>query len=202
MAPFNGTSELDSIILNSIEVESVLKSLASGKAFGSNGLNNRILKELSKELAQPLCNFFNFSLDKGVLPSSYKETNVCPIHKKDQISLVNNYRPISLLNAEVKVFERLIFKHLFNHLQENSFLTSLQSGIMPGDSTVNQLTFLYNIFCQALDANKEIRVVFCGDSKAFDSVRHAGLLRKLEAAGVIGKLLNWFKTTYLTEDNV
>ena len=193
MAPFNGTSELDSIILNSFEVENVLKSLASGKASGPNGLNNRILKELSKELAQPLCNFFDFSLDKGVLPSSYKEANVCPIHKKDERSLVNNYRPISLLNAEVKVFERLIFKHLFNHLQENSFLTSLQSGFMPGDSTVNQLTFLYNIFCQALDANKEIQVVFCDISKAFDRVWHAGLLRKLEAAGVTGKLLNWFK---------
>ena len=110
MAHFNGTSELDSIFLNSIEVESVLKSLTSGKASGPNGLNNRILKELSKELAQPLCNFFNFSLDKGVLPSSYKEANVCPIHKKDKRSLVNNYRPISLLNAEVKVFERLILK--------------------------------------------------------------------------------------------
>ena len=193
LVPFNGTSELDSIILNSIEVESVLKSLASGKASGPNGLNNRILKELSKELAQPLCNFFNFSLDEGVLPSSYEEANVCPIHKKDERSLVNNYRPISLLNAEVKVFERLIFKHLFNHLQENSFLTSLQSGFMPGDSTVNQLTFLYNIFCQALDANKETRVVFCDISKAFDRVWHAGLLRKLEAAGVTGKLLNWFK---------
>ena len=107
---------------------------------------------------------------------------------------MNNYRPISLLNAEVKVFERLIFKHLFNNLQENSFLTSLQSGFMPGDSTVNQLTFLYNIFCQALDANKEIPVFI---SKAFDHVWHAGLLRKLEAAGVTGKHLNWFKNYLL-----
>ena len=69
---------------------------------------------------------------------------------------------------------------------------------MPGDSTVNQLTFLYNIFCQALNANKEIRVVFCDISKAFDHVWHAGLLRKLEAAGVTGKLLNWFKN-YLSD---
>ena len=119
LAPFNGTSELDSIILNSIEVESVLKSLASGKASGLNG--PYIKDELSKELAQPLCNFFNVSLDMGVLPSSYKEAIVCPIRKKDERSLVNNYRQISLLNAEVKVFERLIFKHLFNHLHENSF---------------------------------------------------------------------------------
>ena len=132
-----------------------------------------------------------------MLPSSYKEANLCPIHKKDERYLVNNYRVISLLNAEVKVFERLIFKHLFNHLQENSFQTSLQSGCIPGDSTVNQLTYLYNIFCQALDANKEIRVVFCDISKAFDRVWHAGLLRKLEAAGFTGKLLNWFKNYLL-----
>ena len=92
---------MDLIILNYIEVESVLKSLASGKASEPNE-SYRILKELSKELAQPLCNFFNFSLDKGVLPSSYKEATVCPIHKKDERSLVNNYRPISLHNAEVR----------------------------------------------------------------------------------------------------
>ena len=127
-APFNGTSELDSIILNSIEVESVLNSLVSGKASGPNGLNNRILKELSKELAQPLCNFFNFSLDKGVLPSSYKEANVCPIHKKDERSLVNNYRPISLLNAEPFAGKQF------------SYLSTV--WYLPGDSTVNQLTFL------------------------------------------------------------
>ena len=84
LTPFNVTSVLDSIILNSIEV--VLKSLASGKTPRPNEFtsNNRILKELSKELAKPLC---NFSLDKGVLPSSYKEANVCPVHKK----IINQY---------------------------------------------------------------------------------------------------------------
>ena len=54
---------------------------------------------------------------------------------------------------------------------------------------MNQLTFLYKILWQALDASKEIQVIFCDISKAFDRVWHAGLLRKLEAAGVTGKLL-------------
>ena len=62
---------------------------------------------------------------------------------------------------------------------------------------MKQLTFLYNIFCQAPDANKEIRVVFCDISKDFDLVWHAGLLRKLDAAGVTGKLLNWFRNYLL-----
>ena len=103
-----------------------------------------------------------------------------------------------MLNSEDKVFERLIFKHLYNHLRDNNVLSSLQSGFIQGDSTVNQLSFLYNTFCQALDMGKEVRVVFCDIRKAFDRVWHAGLLHKLKAAGVQGELLKWF-TNYLAE---
>ena len=78
------------------------------------------------------------------------------------------------------------------------FLTPLQSGFIPEDSTTNQLTFLYNTFCQALDSGKEIRVVFCDISKAFDRVWHKGLLGKLRAASISGSLLSWFES-YLSE---
>ena len=111
--------------------------------------------------------------------------------KKDDYSLVSNHRPISLLNSEDKVFERLIFQHLYmyNHLRDNSVLSSLQSGFIQGDSTVNQLTFLYNTFRQALDMGKEVTVVFCDIRKAFDRVWHAGLFHKIKAADVQGKFL-------------
>ena len=64
---------------------------------------------------------------------------------------------------------------------------------MPGDSTVYQLA-LYNTFCQTLDAGKEVRVVFCDISEAFDRVWYSGLLLKLQAAGVTGEVLAWFKS--------
>ena len=132
------------------------------------------------------------------MPASYKEANVCPIHKKRDSSNVCNYRPVSLLNSENKVLERLIFKNLYNHLLDNNFMSSFQSGFIPGDSTENQLTFLYHIFCEALDAGKEVRAVFCDISKAFHRVWHTGLLYKLRAAGVTGNLLQWFKN-YLSD---
>ena len=127
LPPYNVESTLNSIILIPLEVESVLKSLPIGKASGPNGSSNRILKELSKELALPLCVLFNRSLRQGEILSQWKEANVCPIHKKDDPSLVSTHRPISLLNSEDKVFERLIFKHLYNHLRDNNVLSSLQS---------------------------------------------------------------------------
>ena len=73
-------------------------------------------------------------------------------------------------------------------------LSSLQSGFIPGDSTVNQLAYLYHIFTEALDAGKEVRTVFCDISKAFDRVWHEGLIYKLKAAGVSGDVLRWFQS--------
>ena len=187
-------TQLSHIVLTPLEVESVLKALTVGKASGPNELSDRFLRELSCELSSPFCSFFNHSLRMGIVPSTYKEANVSPVPKKGDLSLVNNYRPISLLSSEAKVFERLIFKHLYNHTRDNNLLTSLQSGFIPGDSTINQLTFLYNTFCQALDSGKEVRAIFCDISKAFDHVWHVVLLHNLRTAGVSGDVLVWFQS--------
>ena len=90
-------SRLDSIVFTRLEVESVLKSLALGKASGPNGLSNRILRELSNELLTPFCSLFNQFLRSGTFPTQYKEANVCPVPKKGDTSIVSNYRPISLI---------------------------------------------------------------------------------------------------------
>ena len=105
---------------------------------------------------------------------------------------IHHYRPISLLNTLDKVLERLLFKHVFNFLRHNNFLSPLQSGFIPGDSTVNQLTYLYDTFCHALDHGKDVRAVFFDISKTFDKVCHKGLLAKLKSARFSGHILDWF----------
>ena len=66
------------------------------------------------------------------------------------------------------------------------------------DSAINQLLSRTNEFGKALDEGKEIRVVFCDISKAFDRAWHTGLLNKLENIGIQGSLLLWIKN-YLTD---
>ena len=61
----------------------------------------------------------------------------------------------------------MVFKRLFSLLQENNVLTSFQSGFIPGDSSVNQLIFLYSVFCKAFDDGLEVRSVCVDISKAF-----------------------------------
>ena len=186
-----------SLIITPSEIELVLISLPLGKAVGPDGLNNRMLREIAHELSVSFCTLVNMSLQLGVVPDIWKVSHVCPIYKKDDPTLVSNYRRISLLNALDKVAERVVFTHLYNHFRDNNILTPLQSGLIPKDSTIKQLTFLYNKFCQALDNGKEVRVVFCDISKAFDRVWHAGLLCKREAVGISDSLLSWF-SSYLS----
>ena len=78
--------------------------------------------------------------------------------------------PFLLLNSIEKVFERIIFKHVYNYLKDINYFTPFQSGFMPGDSTVNQVTGLYNEICKALDDGLEFRAVFFDITKAFDKV--------------------------------
>ena len=186
------SNTLSELILTPTETELVIKSLKSDKAPGPDGINNTILKESARELSFPLCNLFNYSLQICKMPSSWKEANVTVIFKKGDPSLPSNYRPISLLNTMEKVFERLIFKHLFNHLRFNNFLSPVQSGFTPGDSTVNQLLSIYDTLCKSLDNGLEVRVIFFDISKAFDKVWHKGLLTKLKHAGLTKLLYDWF----------
>ena len=187
----DNVSTLDTLNFTPIEVENVLKSLKTGKATGPDHINNRILKELSRPLSSPLCELFNFSVSSGKVPDIWKQANITPIFKKDDASDPSNYRPISLLSCIGKVLEKLLHKYVFNFFRDNAVITVLQSGFMPGDSTVNQLVDVYNTFCKALDEGKEVRALFCDISKAFDRVWHEGFLFKLSLAGIKGQLLDW-----------
>ena len=187
---------LQSLGVTSDEVKPTLLSLPTGKASVPDLISNIILKELAQPLSSPLQDLFNVSLNKGKIPSIWKQANVTPILKKDDLSEVSNYSPISLLSTVGKVLEKIVHKRIFNFFQENHVKTALLSGFVPGDSTVNQLTDLYNTFCQALDEGKEVRAIFCDINKAFDRVWHKGLLYKLSSVGISGSLLQWF-TDYL-----
>ena len=184
--------KLDSISVSSDEVTSVLTSLNIGKASGPDSINNRLLKELAQPLTPPLKDLFNYSFAIGKVPSIWKQANVSPIYKKDDPSVVSNYRPISLLSTVGQILERIVHKHILNFFQKHHIITTLQSGFVPGDSTVNQLVDIYNTFCKALDDGKEVRAIFCDISKAFDRVWHKGLIYKLKTVGISGSVLLWF----------
>ena len=191
-------ASFEDLLITEEEVLDQLKGLKTNKASGPDLISPRMLKEASKDICPSLTRLFNMSIRLGRVPSLWKRANVIPVHKKKERDCVGNYRPVSLLSCAGKLQEKVIFKHLYNFLQFNKLISPVQSGFRPGDSTVNQLIHIYHIISGALDKNKDVRLVFCDISKAFDRVWHKGLLFKLSKIGVKGKLLEWF-TDYLSD---
>ena len=63
-----------------------------------------------------------------------------------------------------------MFEHIYSHLRDNSILTAYQFGFTPSNSTINQLTYMYDPFFNACHSGKEFRAVFCDINRAFDRV--------------------------------
>ena len=81
----------------------------------------------------------------------------------------------------VAILEKIVNKHTFNFCRDNSILIALQSGFVPGDSTVNQrVDLILSAKLLMKVKKKEVCSVLCDISKAFDRVWHRGLLYKLK----------------------
>ena len=159
-----------------------------------------MIKLCGQSLILPLNLIFNNILRTAKFPKQWKRANVTPVHKKESKQLVKNYRPNSLLPIFAKMFEKIIFKHLYNHLIQNELITNNQSGFRPGDSVTNQLIFLLYEILKNFDCleNLQTRSVYLDMSKAFDKVWHDGLIFKLNENGVTGNLLELIRD-YLNE---
>ena len=187
-------NSLSSIDIKRKDVQDQMQILNTNKAYGPDGLSPIFIKEGGKTMEEVLFGIFSVSLDQGIFPSAWKQANVIPLHKKESMAVVNNYRPVSLLCVASKVFERIVFKYVFNYFKDNFIINNYQSGFQAGRSTVTQLLELYHQFCQAVDNHKEVRVVFLDIHKAFDKVWHKGIVYKLKLCGVSGNLLKWFES--------
>ena len=191
----NFHDQLNDIEITETDVMDQLNLLDINKAYGPDGVPPRILKEAKNIISKPLSKLFNKSLQTHKFPDIWKRANVLPIFKKGDKNILGNYRPISLLCITSKIFEKIIFKYVYNHFKENFLISIWQSGFQPSLSTVTQLVELYHQFCKAVSEGKEIRVVFLDISKAW----HKGLLFKLRKFGIGGSLLDWFKAILQTD---
>ena len=93
--------------------------------------------------------------------------------------------------------ERVLYKHIYNHLIDNNLIYAKQSGFLNGHSTVYQLIDLFDQMAKSIDSRKNTCIVFCDISKAFDRVWHKGLIFKLKQNGIDDNLLDWIES-YLT----
>ena len=186
---------LNSVLFDRSKILSLIRSLNTNKAHGWDEISVRMIKICDESLVKPLEIIFTFCSNNGVYPSYWKKGNICPVHKKNDKSILNNYRPISLLPIFSKIFEKCIYDTIYTYFEVNNLFSPHQSGFRKNDSCVSQLLSITHEIFKNFDANPSLdtRGIFLDISKAFDRVWHEGLLFKLKSYGICGPLLSLLK---------
>jgi hypothetical protein len=190
---YTGDHPLNDFKTTPDQVYKKLAKLKSDKAAGPDGMHPRVLKELAPVISTPLSIVFNKSLEAGQLPQIWKEATVTPLHKKGSKKTPGNYRPISLTSVVGKLLESLVRDQIVKHMTDNNLFTEDQHGFVPGRSCVTQLLVVLDTWTRWLDEGVPIDTAYLDFSKAFDSVPHERLLRKVEAHGIRGETLQWLR---------
>ena len=114
-------------------------------------------------------------------PNIYKIAQVTPIYKKGDALRPENYRPISSLPILSKVFETIVNKQLVDYLESYDLLSDRQFGFRKEVSTEQMLLAVTDKFLAGLDTRQPrfIAHLSLDVRKAFDSVDHTLLLRKM-----------------------
>ena len=158
-----------------------IDTLNPSKSTTFKSIPTKLLKSQSDLVSVPLQIVFNNLVEQSSFPDELKLADVSAVFKKDVKTFKGNYRPISVLPAVSKVFERLTNTQISAHM--SPYLSWLLCGFRKGYNTQHALMRAIEKWKAYLDNGGKIGAIFMDLSKAFDCIRHDLLIAKLHAYG-------------------
>ena len=156
-----------------------IERLSPTKATTFRNIPAKLLKSSSSICARPMQFILNNCIANGLFPDLLKLADVTSLHKGDERTSKKNYRPVSVLPAVSKVFERLLNKQITNYIEP--CLSSILCSFHKGYNAQHALVRVLEKWKSSLDSGESIRAILMDLPKAFDCIRHDLLLAKLDA---------------------
>ena len=184
-----------------LEISKLIDNLPQKHSSGNDNISNIILKRLKPCLLEPITIIFNESVTTGTFPSRKKSADIFPLFKSKERNLPTNYQPISLLLTISKLLEKIIYKRTYSFLSSTNQLYHSQYSFRNNHSCKNAVSELIGHILKTKELNESTACVLLDLSKAFDTINHDTLIKKLEIYGIRGTALNWFKS-YLSDRKI
>ena len=174
---------------------SILKTFQKNKTPGNDGLTVEFYLEFWPILAKPLVNCLNFAHYYGELSNSQKQALITLLEKKDKDRrFIKNWRPISLINVDVKIASKVIAKRLEPLLPD--LIHNNQNAFIRGRSIFDAVRTIDDVLEYAKITNKSGILVTIDFEKAFDSLNHTYLFKVLQKYNFGPYVIQWIKTFY------
>ena len=177
------------------ELSRAVRSMSNSRAVGIDGVPILAVRRCFDVIGPLLLHLINKSIVAGVFPERWKIACVVPVHKAGDRGEASNYRPISLLPVMSKIAERVVCTQLSRYLFDNHLLSACQYAYRRGHSTEDAVIDAVSWAVNKIDSGELVSITTLDLSKAFDSVDHGVLLKKLEWMGVSS---HWFQS-YLSD---
>ena len=190
------------------EVNKIISQLDSKNSSGYDSISNIFIKSIVDIILKPLTVIINQCLKMGLFPNQLNIAKVVPIFKTGDDTLFTNYRPISLLPSTSKVVDRVIFNQLYTYFETNKLFYGSQYGFRKRHSTEFAALELVDKLLNMMDKGQVPLGIFLDLSKAFDTLDHKIMIKKLEFFGVSdgpGKLLESYlsnRKQYVVFDDI
>ncbi len=138
---------------------------------------------------------FSESIQSENLPPNLTQRlqTLIPKPKKDT-SLIDNWRPICLLNNDYKILACILAKRLKSVL--NSVIDETQSGFMPKRHIANNIRLVLDLFDYSELINDDSFILFLDFYKEFDSLNHEFILLSLKKLGFGDPFCKFVRTLY------
>ena len=177
-------------MLTPYKIVEAISEIKLHSAPGPDGIPAILLKRCTTSLSVPIHLLWSESMSSGIFPSFDKTGFVSPFFKKGSRCEPSNYRPVTLTSHIVKVYERVVRKHMVHYLETNNLLTDKQHGFRSNRSCLTQMLDHFDDIFEGFIRGEDTDSIYLDYAKAFDKVDLDLLILKLKKYGFGNKLVD------------